>query len=415
MFRARLALTQRVLVLTSASLVSFVVGGSCSVAAGLFLQPLLAEFHWANSLASGIATAYILASLLAAPIAGALMDRFGGRALMASGLLITAAGFLGARYAGSAVGIYIAFVLAGLGSSAAYYVPVSVITTSWMGEKKNLGMGIVMGATSIGAASASVLISWSIEKYGWHTPLETLAASMCLLLPLVLFTIEKGPSSSPTTPASQSSRLLDSPAKSLLRSPLFLVGTGIGTLFNVGMASIYYHVVSLLEAAGYTAYMAGTVLGATWILSAFGSLILGTLAERRGAQPVLTAALLSCALGTALLIGANDGNWGLACVVGFALLWGATANSVSQFLPVIFSELFGEAHLGMLLGVQSAVAGIASAAAPLMTGFLYDRFKNYHASIFFSVAATLVAALLTAFMRAPRSAQETSIHPRPAS
>ena len=377
---------------------SCVVGGSCSVAVGLFLQPLLTEFHWANGVTSAIATAFTLASLLAAPVAGAFIDKFGARALMCIGLVIAATGFSWARFADSAHEMIVAFVLVGMGYCAAFYVPISVVTTSWMGDKKSIGMGIVLGATSIGAAGSSMAISWSIMRYGWRNTLEVVTGLIVLMLPVVFLTIECGPSLPTSAGLIRSNRILDASNRISLSSPTFVIGAAVGALFNIGMAGIYYHVVPVLVSAGYSTYSSGMVLGATWVLSAVGSLVLGAIADRRGAQCVLAGALVCCALGIVFLIGASETHWGFACVVGFAVLWGSTANSASQFLPVIFAEHLGSTHLGILLGIQSGIAGVASSAAPLMTGVLYDKFNSYRVSIVCSATATLLAALLAASM-----------------
>jgi nitrate/nitrite transporter NarK len=58
--------------------------------------------------------------------------------------------------------------------------------------------------------------------------------------------------------------------------------------------------------------------------------------------------------------------------------------------------------LGTLLGVQSAIAGIAGAAAPIATGLLYDRFRDYHAAIYASAAVTFVAFLLVLTLQGKR-------------
>jgi cyanate permease len=75
---------------------------------------------------------------------------------------------------------------------------------------------------------------------------------------------------------------------------------------------------------------------------------------------------------------------GMACLVAFLVLWGSTANSANQFVPVILAERFGVAHLGALVGLQLTVMGVASAGAPMLTGALYDAFGNYRLPIYVS-------------------------------
>jgi MFS family permease len=167
------------------------------------------------------------------------------------------------------------------------------------------------------------------------------------------------------------------------------------------MSGIYYHVVSVLLKAGYSAYLAGLVFGASWLLSALGSLVLGVVADRLGAKPILAEGMLACGLGTLLLLGAGETSVGGVCVGTFAILWETSANSASQFLPVILAARFGSQNLGALIGVQSAIAWIAGAGAPIVTGLLYDRSGNYRLAIYLSASATFVAFVLVLLIDLP--------------
>jgi predicted MFS family arabinose efflux permease len=325
---------------------------------------------------------------------------------MAFGVIAFAAGFLSASRCDTFYGMLASFVCAGIGFGASFYVPSSVVVTSWMQEKKSLGMGIVWGAASVGAAVCSPLIGWCIEAYGWRVASAAIAGLTAMMLPVALLGIRTRPRSITKTlycALDQPKPLLAQ--KKLLLSTAFIVATTSSALFGIGMLGIYYHVVPVLIKAGYPTHMASLVLGVSWVVSAFGSLLLGAVAERLGAKAVLAGALVSCALGTLFLLGAGEATIGITCVVAFVALWGMSANSVSQFIPVIFAERFGSSRLGTLVGVQSSVMGIAGAAAPIVTGLLFDKFSDYRVSIYLSACAMFLAFVAVLFVRAPNRAK----------
>jgi MFS family permease len=165
------------------------------------------------------------------------------------------------------------------------------------------------------------------------------------------------------------------------------------------MGCIYYHVVPLLVEAGYSSTSAGLALGISWLVTAFGSLAFSVVADRLGVKLALTGGLCCCALGTLFLLGAGTGTVGVVCVVAFVVLWGAPATSVYQSVPVIFGDFFGSRHLGTLIGVQSAIAGVAGAAAPIATGVLFDKLNAYRVPIYLSAAAMLLATVLTLWLK----------------
>lgn len=404
----RKLLPPRWIVITSVSTTSFVIGGVGSVAVGLLINPLMTAFAWPSALTSSAATAFGSALLLASPAVGIAVDRLGARSIIAFGAVAVSIGFLLVSHCHRSYEMLVGFALVGIGDCAAFYVPSAIVVTDWMSSKRSLGMGIVWSAASIGAALFAMLIGRWIEAYGWRVASELIAAITAMMAPLTLLTI-RGRSPRPAYTPTWVAESVQVPktGRKLLLSPMFMVATTSSALFAIGMIGIYYHLVSLLIEAGYSTHSAGIVLGSSWITSALGSFVLGIGAERLGAKPILASALFACALGTLLLLGAGDARFGVLCAMAFVVLWGASANSVAQFVPVIFADGFGSQSLGVLIGVQSSVMGIAGAAAPIVTGLLYDRFGNYRLAICLSASATLLAFLTALLITVPRQAGST--------
>jgi len=385
----------RWVVVASLATISFIIGGSSSVAIGILINRWMIELGWPNGLTSSIATGFTLAVVFVAPGVGVALDKLGARPVMTFGVLAASTGFLMVSRCHTPYGMLAAFVLAGIGCCASFSVPSAVVVTNWMESQKSLGMGIVLGATSVGAALFSVLIGRWSEAYGWRVTMELIAALVAAMIPFTLLTVRTRPQRHPKS-CDHASEHSDTGRgrRDLLLSATFIIATASSALFAIAMSGIYFHVVSVLIKAGYSAYLAGLVFGATWLLSALGSLMLGVIAERLGAKTTLAGALFSCALGTLFLVGAGGARIGVACVVAFIVLWGTSANSVAQFVPVIFVERFGSQHLGTLIGVQFAIMGVAGASAPVVTGLLYDKFADYRPAIYLSTSTAFLAFVL---------------------
>jgi MFS family permease len=393
-------LQQQRKVVATVALTSFVIGGLGSVAIGLLIGPMMTDMQWPNSMTSSAATAFNGASLLATPAVGMALDKWGARAVMALGVLAASCGLLIASRCHAWYPMLAAFAVAGIGYSASFYLPSTVVVTSWMSTQRSLGVGIVMGAASAGAAMFSPLIGWWIQLHGWRIAVATMAVLMGLTLLPILSNIKAldAPWSSPAecSPANSTARHM---RRDAMLSPAFMCAILISALFSLGMGGVYYHVVPVLLGAGYSSSQAGMVFGATWLLSALGSLFLGATADRFGAKPILALSLLSLAIGTLFLLGVPDPRFGLSCVLAFTFLWGTSANGVFQFVPALFADRFGTQHLGTLVGVQSVASGIAGAAAPIITGVLYDRTGGYRYAICLSASTTLLAFFLALLFR----------------
>jgi predicted MFS family arabinose efflux permease len=189
------------------------------------------------------------------------------------------------------------------------------------------------------------------------------------------------------------------PSMKLLLSPEFLVMTAASAFAAFGMSAIYFHTVPIFVKAGFTDKSASSILGASWILSAVGSLASGALSDRIGTRRVLAGSLLLGSIGTFALLLASQAEFGVLAVVSFIVLWGATANAINQFLPLLLMEYYGPVHLGALVGVQGALMGIVGSFAPVITGFLYDHYSSYSVSILAGGGTTLIALILVVVLR----------------
>jgi predicted MFS family arabinose efflux permease len=262
-----------------------------------------------------------------------------------------------------------------------------------MGERKNLGMGVLSGVGSIGAATFSVAAGWTIAELDWRTAATTAAIVVAALLPIVIWWV---PRETPcvATPTSHKPSTRSQRPIGMMLTPYYAFAVLMSALAAFGMSSIFFHVVPIMMNAGLSQQRASEVLGATWLLSGIGSLCTGAIANRVGASATLAGAMLVSAAGTLFLLLIGVDPFSTAATGLFILLWGATANTVNQFLPILFVERFGAAHLGFLLGVQSAFMGIVGSAAPIATGALFDLHDNYSAAVIMSISVTFTAFLV---------------------
>jgi predicted MFS family arabinose efflux permease len=383
------------------ALTGFVLVGVCAIAVGLLMDPVMSEFHWSNASTSAMATVYSLACMLSGPVVGVLIDRIGSKLVMVAGVVLVAAGFLALSLCHRLGEFYAAFAVIGVGYGGAFFLGSSTLIAK-LGAQKNVGMGIWMFAGSTGAAFFSFAVARTLNSYGWRA--TTLAAALLVAgtVPVILVAIprhrpERAAASTHVRPVAIPWRLFLAPA--------FLLLSAASALAAFGMNAVYFHAVPILLKNGFSGQSAGAIFGASWIVSAVGSLVLGMMSDRLGTANVLKGSFLCGALGTLALLATPSVELGMVAALAFIVLWGVTANAGNQFLPILFVEQFGPVHLGVLVGVQGALMGLVGSFAPLVTGALYDRYATYVTAICASVATTLLAAGLVAFLRRPDAAR----------
>lgn len=373
------------------SVLAFVMIGTCAITVGLLLDPLMREFRWSNSAVSSLATVYSLSCMLGSPFIGWIVDKYGSKRAMLAGVAITAAGFSLIAVSNVLPVFYVAFVLIGVGYGGAFYLGMWTLIAERMGSQKNLGMGVLSGVGSIGAAVFSVVAGRTIAAFDWRTAAAAAACIVIAMLPIVLLLIPAKRAGNAEEATLTVAQPREARPVGMMLSPYYVLAVIMSALAAFGMSSIFFHVVPIMMNAGLSQDRASEVLGATWLVSGIGSLCIGIIANRTGASAALAGAMLLSATGTLFLLLIGAGSFSTAAIWIFILLWGATANSINQFLPILFVERFGALHLGLLLGVQSAFMGVIGSAAPIATGALYDHYNNYSAAVLMSISVTCAA------------------------
>ncbi|HEX2195151.1 MAG TPA: MFS transporter [Candidatus Limnocylindria bacterium] len=164
-------------VLLIASLGVFLGGAELMVVA-IALPAIVADFGgWADlAKASWIVNAYLLAYIVAMPLAGRAADLWGARRLFTAALILFSLGSLGAglsRFAGSDAGLdwlIWSRVVQGLGGGALVPLSMSLASHLFVGRQRATALGVEGAATFVGMAVGPAYGAWVLLNLGLPLP-----------------------------------------------------------------------------------------------------------------------------------------------------------------------------------------------------------------------------------------------------
>ncbi len=170
-------------VLITASLGVFLGGAELMVVA-IALPSIVADFGgWADlGRASWIINAYLLAYVVAMPLAGRGADLWGARRLYVVALLLFAVGSAGAgaaRFAGPEAGLdwlIVARVVQGLGGGALVPLSMTLASHLFSGRQRSAALGVEGAATFIGMAIGPAYGAWVLTSVNLPIPGLDIAA-----------------------------------------------------------------------------------------------------------------------------------------------------------------------------------------------------------------------------------------------
>lgn len=280
----------------------------------------------------------------------ALADRIPSRMFFSvSAMLAAAATASIPLFATSLTPALVMRFLTGLVLAGVYPVGMKIMTT-WTREDRGLGIGMLVGALTIGSAAPHLLNA--LGGIGDWQPVLYLSAGLAFLGAIIAFLfVDEGPMRSPAP------RLSLSHIHSILRERgLILANLGyLGHMWELFAmwAWIQAFLLASYELSGVSEVWASAVAFLVIAAGSVGSLAAGVLADRVGRTTITIASLAIsglCALGIGFLYGHSPIILSLVAIV-----WGVAVVADSAQFSACISELAERKIIGTALTLQTSL------------------------------------------------------------
>ncbi|HWD60180.1 MAG TPA: MFS transporter [Stellaceae bacterium] len=357
--------------------------------------PIAATLGLTPSVFFGIFSAALLLSSCLAPLVGRVIDRHGGRAVLAASSVVLAAGLVMLGCAQGLMGLCAAWLVLGTGTAMGLYAPAFATLTRLYGLDARAS---ITGVTLFAGFASTIgwpLSAFMLAHYGWREACFVWAGlNLFVCLPLNAFFIPTAPSEPPLRAAATADIAADIPDAqpgAMLTLAFFFAATRFVS------GSLAAHLPRLLEGAGASA-VAAIAAGALVGPAQVGARIFefGLLRKFHPLIPARIAALLHPAgAGILALLGP-------AGINAFAILHGAGNGMLTIAGGTLPLALFGPHGYGKRTGMLAVPTRIAESSAPFLFGLLIDRIGT--AAIAVSTGLCLAACVSLFALRSRRTA-----------
>lgn len=364
-------------------------------AGGFYVFPALlatwhAELGWSKATLSGAFTAALLVAAAASPLAGRLVDRGHGRALMALSATGVGLGLLLLSRVTTPWAFAVVWALIGLALAGALYdACFSFVTHRFPHDARRVITRITLVAGFAGTVSFPTA-AWTASAFGWRGSLVVFA----LLILAVAVPLVWSVGAETARPSSTRRRAAAAGAKRTLTRPAFWGLTLAFALMALVQGMIITHLLPILADRGVAAGAA--VLAASCIgpMQVVGRLAMMAV-ERHVAIAGIALAMLAVVLAGLVALWLAPSAPALVAV--FVLLHGAGYGVYSIVRPVLTAEVLGRDGFGVVHGTMATAAIVATAAAPSLAAVIQEM-GGYDVVIVAAIAAILtgLAALVAA-------------------
>jgi MFS family permease len=347
-----------------------------SNSAGVVMKPLQEAFGWSRGQISSMTAIKSTMIILASPLVGWAVDRFGSRRIAIPGVIAYCSAIALVGLTGPAIWTwYAAWIVAAF---AGLMVGSTVWTAAVAGRfSRHRGLALSAVMCGLGATSAVVpaYATWALGAFGWRGVYVSLGAmGICAALPTTWFFFREAPRKPGPRKGGADPSLPGFTFGEAIHQPRFwrLAAALVTSALSAGAFQL--HLVPMMTDAGISKMQAAGYVGLIGPLSIGGRLFGGFLMDR--IHPPLVAGvcfampILACLLVPHL--GASP-----AAPLAVVLIDGLGAGGAGGATGIMVSRYFGMKSYGRNYAVLTALVGVGYGYAGLLAGIIYDRYGSY--------------------------------------
>jgi MFS family permease len=364
--------------------VALYVGGTIFYGFTAFIEPLAREFGWSYTQISLAASLRGLEMGLLAPFVGILVDRFGSRKLLLSGVLVLGVGLILLGFTQSLAMFYGAFLLIAFGAGGCTSVVTMTAVANWF--EKNIGKAMGLTACGFGASGLIIpAIVWTIAGFGWRTTAIILGIGMWIVgIPAAFVMREKpaetdGPPQAKEFPGSAelSQRLKDVRAfhyTEILKEKSFLYVNLAEMIRLMALMAVVTHIMPYLSSMEISRMNSGLMAAGIPLLSISGRFGFGWLGDIYPKKNIMALCFALMALGMLALCHLKL----TAMSYIFLFFFSNGFGGLSTLRAALLREYYGRYNFGKYLGVMLGFGAFGGIIGPATAGWVFDTTGSYY-------------------------------------
>jgi MFS family permease len=391
-------------IVISSFFIAFYVGGTVFFSFTAFIEPVVREFGWSYAQVSFAASLRGMEMGIMAPVIGFLVDRFGSRKLLVTGIVILGFGIVLLGCTHSLLTFYASFILMAFGAGGCTSLVTMTVIANWF--ERNVGKALGVMVSGFGACGLLVpVVVWLIDEYGWRTSLFTIGIGTWILLLPVSFVIRDNPEDYGYAPdgfkgdekASRSDTPSGTPGMSIREAALqknFLFVCLSETIRLTVLSAVMTHIMPYLGTIGMARTTAGFVAAGIPLLSVTGRFGFGWLGDVFEKKLAMAAAFGLMTLGMIALCHSDRPGF----IYAFLFLFANGFGGIAVLRGSIVREYYGRAYFGRLIGILMGFGSFGGIIGPTVAGWVFDRVGSYFPiwialSVLVGAAVALVLAI----------------------
>jgi len=363
---------------------------------GLMMPFWKQDLGWSYGFVATAGAIMLTVMAVVAPAGGVLLDRFGARAVYATGMTLIGVAFIACSFMTEPWQLIALFsVLGGAGFAVISPALVSATVTGYFHTRVGLATSIAGSGSTGGQLALMPLLGLMVVGLTWRPSFLALGIAVLATALVVQFLIRdtsgrgranKGHAQGAFRPGLR--HLAGERTFWLLAGGFFLCG-----FTTAGVVKI--HLIPYAVACGFPPLQGSLAYGVLSFFSMVGMIGYGYLADRVN-RPLLLASIYFMRALTFILLMQIAGSQ--TTLFAFAILFGLFDYATFPVLASIVASHIGHRIMGLTMGLIFAGHSLGAAVGSFTGGYLFDLYARYDWVWIISVALAALAGLLSSMI-----------------
>ena len=360
---------------------------AASLTLAVFIFPMSEDLGWSRTLIAGAASFGALVAMVASPITGWALDRYGARVILTVSIIALGISTMSLAWVTAPIAFYLAYGTGRVLFASPLNIGCSVVVSRWFVKKRGKATGMLFMSHSLGMITFPLLAGLVIKYRGWEDAWLMLGALVFVLaLGPVSMLVRQDPESMGLLPdgdlIDQSNESQDeTPAaeeaswtlREAMHTPtLWLLAVSTGALYLLQSGTNIHQAAFFLD-QGLGVGVSAASISMNAVFTGLGSLFWGWVVDR---VPVrYTYAGVALMMAAALVLFTMADTVIEALIV--ASIFGTAVGGILVVPVVAYANYFGRGSLSTIRGVTEPFVSLGQAIGGLFSGVIFDVTGSY--------------------------------------
>jgi OFA family oxalate/formate antiporter-like MFS transporter len=370
----------------------------------LFTKPLLAQFGGTLSQLQVTFSLLIVLQTFLSPFQGYLVERFGPRALLSVGALLTGASWVLTANATSVLSIYLTYgVIGGIGTGI-IYVGIVGLMVKWFPDKRGFATGVVAAGYGMGAIATTFPIASSLASAGYQHTMLVFGLMIGVVGLLAAQALKRPPADWMADYRPVTAVKVDTTPQQMLKTPVFWLMFVMMTMMSTSGLMVISQMGSFAKDFGVTNAMVFGMAALPLALTidrftnGLTRPFFGWVSDRIGRENTMTVAFGLEGLAMIIWLATRDNAVLFVLMSGVVFFgWG----EIFSLFPATLTDTFGPTNATTNYGFLYMAQGVGSVLGGPLAALLHENTGSWIPVFQVVIAMDLVTALLAYFVLRP--------------